>query len=140
MSDYIRDKVSGEGLANAGAEQIRQMVTFAAQNSRNGDNSYMHSLSRARADLENDPKRAGGLQNAVRREINNIPLPQNHGSGGGNQGGGNQGNHNQSGGDSRKQGGDPRSGGGGNDQNDQGDRDQGGDDQGGDDGNQGDGN
>jgi hypothetical protein len=144
MSDYIRDKVSGEGLANAGAEQIRQMVTFAAQNSRNGDNSYMHSLSRARADLENDPKRAGGLQNAVRREINNIPLPQNHGSGGGNQGGngGNQGNRNNQGGGGggRKQGGDPRSGGGGNDQNDQGDRDQGGDDQGGDDSNQGDGN
>lgn len=147
MSDYIRDKVSGEGLANAGAEQIRQMVTFAAQNSQNGDNSYMHSLSRARADLENDPKRAGGLQNAVRREINNIPLPQNHGSGGGNQGGGNQGNRNQDGGGGnqggdprsggggggRKQGGDPRSGGGGNDQNDQGDRDQGGNDQGGND-------
>lgn len=151
MSDYIRDKVSGEGLANAGAEQIRQMVTFAAQNSRNGDNSYMHSLSRARADLENDPKRAGGLQNAVRREINNIPLPQNHGSGGGNQGGGNQGNRNQGGGGGnqggdprsggggggRKQGGDPRSGGGGNDQNDQGDRDQGGNDQGGSGGGQG---
>ena len=111
MSDYIRDKVSGEGLANAGAEQIRQMVTFAAQNSRNGDNSYMHSLSRARADLENDPKRAGGLQNAVRREINNIPLPQNHGSGGGN---------NQ------------------NNQNNQNNRDQGGNDQGGNDNNQGD--
>ena len=113
MSDYIRDKVSGEGLANAGAEQIRQMVTFAAQNSQNGDNSYMHSLSRARADLENDPKRAGGLQNAVRREINNIPLPQNHGSGGGN---------NQ------------------NNQNNQNNRDQGGNDQGGNDNNQGDGN
>ena len=111
MSDYIRDNVSGEGLANAGAEQIRQMVTFAAQNSRNGDNSYMHSLSRARADLENDPKRAGGLQNAVRREINNIPLPQNHGSGGGN---------NQ------------------NNQNNQNNRDQGGNDQGGNDNNQGD--
>jgi len=132
MSDYIRDNVSGEGLANAGAEQIRQMVTFAAQNSRNGDNSYMHSLSRARADLENDPKRAGGLQNAVRREINNIPLPQNHGSGGGNQGG----DPRSGGGGGRKQGGDPRSGGGGNDQNDQndqGDRDQGGNDQGGND-------
>ena len=140
MSDYIRDKVSGEGLANAGAEQIRQMVTFAAQNSQNGDNSYMHSLSRARADLENDPKRAGGLQTAVRREINDIPLPQNHGSGGGNQGGGNQGNRNQDGGGGgggRKQGGDPRSGGGGNDQNDQGDRDQGGNDQGGSGGGQG---
>lgn len=108
MSDYIRDKVSGEGLANAGAEQIRQMVTFAAQNSRNGDNSYMHSLSRARADLENDPKRAGGLQNAVRREINNIPLPQNHGSGGGGQGGSGGG-----GGNPTPRGGTPKPNGGG---------------------------
>lgn len=160
MSDYIENKVSGEGLANAGAEEIRKMRTFAQGAQNNGNNSYMESLSRARADLEADAKRAGGLQTAVRREINDIPLPQNHGSGGGNQGGngGNQGNRNQggggggnqggdprSGGGGRKQGGDPRSGGGGNDQNDQGDRDQGGDDQGGndqggDDSNQGDGN
>lgn len=140
MSDYIENKVSGEGLANAGAEEIRKMRTFAQGAQKNGNNSYMESLSRARADLEADAKRAGGLQTAVRREINDIPLPQNHGSGGGNQGGGNQGNRNQGGGGGRKQGGDPRSGGGGNDQNDQGDRDQGGDDQGGDDGNQGDGN
>lgn len=135
MSDYIENKVSGEGLANAGAEEIRKMRTFAQGAQKNGNNSYMESLSRARADLEADAKRAGGLQTAVRREINDIPLPQNHGSGGGNQG-----NRNQGGGGGRKQGGDPRSGGGGNDQNDQGDRDQGGDDQGGDDGNQGDGN
>jgi len=145
MSDYIENKVSGEGLANAGAEEIRKMRTFAQGAQNNGNNSYMESLSRARADLEADAKRAGGLQTAVRREINDIPLPQNHGSGGGNQGGngGNQGNRNQDGGGGgggRKQGGDPRSGGGGNDQNDQGDRDQGGDDQGGDDSNQGDGN
>lgn len=145
MSDYIENKVSGEGLANAGAEEIRKMRTFAQGAQKNGNNSYMESLSRARADLEADAKRAGGLQTAVRREINDIPLPQNHGSGGGNQGGGNQGNRNQGGGGGRKQGGDPRSGGGGNDQNDQGDRDQGGDDQGGndqggDDSNQGDGN
>lgn len=148
MSDYIKNNVSGEGLANAGAEQIREMRTFAQGAQNNGNNSYMESLSRARADLEADAKRAGGLQTAVRREINDIPLPQNHGSGGGNQGGngGNQGNRNQDGGGGgRKQGGDPRSGGGGNDQNDQGDRDQGGDDQGGndqggDDSNQGDGN
>ena len=34
MSDYIKNNVSGEGLANAGAEQIREMRTFAqgAQN------------------------------------------------------------------------------------------------------------
>lgn len=150
MSDYIENKVSGEGLANAGAEEIRKMRTFAQGAQNNGNNSYMESLSRARADLEADAKRAGGLQTAVRREINDIPLPQNHGSGGGNQGGGNQGNRNNQGGGGRKQGGDPRSGGGGNDQNDQGDRDQGGDDQGGndqggndqggDDSNQGDGN
>ena len=151
MSDYIENKVSGEGLANAGAEEIRKMRTFAQGAQNNGNNSYMESLSRARADLEADAKRAGGLQTAVRREINDIPLPQNHDSGGGNQGGGNQGNRNQGGGGGgRKQGGDPRSGGGGNDQNDQGDRDQGGDDQGGndqggndqggDDSNQGDGN
>ena len=145
MSDYIENKVSGEGLANAGAEEIRKMRTFAQGAQNNGNNSYMESLSRARADLEADAKRAGGLQTAVRREINDIPLPQ----GGGNQGGngGNQGNRNNQGGGGggRKQGGDPRSGGGGNDQNDQGDRDQGGDDQGGndqggDDSNQGDGN
>ena len=139
MSDYIENKVSGEGLANAGAEEIRKMRTFAQGAQNNGNNSYMESLSRARADLEADAKRAGGLQTAVRREINDIPLPQNHGSGGGNQGGngGNQGNRNQDGGGGggRKQGGDPRSGGGGNDQNDQGDHDQGGDDS-----NQGDGN
>ena len=137
MSDYIKNNVSGEGLANAGAEQIREMRTFAQGAQNNGNNSYMESLSRARADLEADAKRAGGLQTAVRREINDIPLPQNHGSGGGNQGGngGNQGNRNNQGGGGggRKQGGDPRSGGGGNDQNDQGDRDQGGDDQGGND-------
>ena len=146
MSDYIENKVSGEGLANAGAEEIRKMRTFAQGAQNNGNNSYMESLSRARADLEADAKRAGGLQTAVRREINDIPLPQNHDSGGGNQGNRNQGG----GGGGRKQGGDPRSGGGGNDQNDQGDRDQGGDDQGGndqggndqggDDSNQGDGN
>ena len=157
MSDYIENKVSGEGLANAGAEEIRKMRTFAQGAQNNGNNSYMESLSRARADLEADAKRAGGLQTAVRREINDIPLPQNHGSGGGNQGGngGNQGNRNNQGGGGggnqggdprsgggggRKQGGDPRSGGGGNDQNDQGDRDQGGNDQGGNDSNQGDGN
>ena len=158
MSDYIENKVSGEGLANAGAEEIRKMRTFAQGAQNNGNNSYMESLSRARADLEADAKRAGGLQTAVRREINDIPLPQgggNQGGNGGNQGnrnnqggggGGNQGGDPRSGGGGgRKQGGDPRSGGDGNDQNDQGDRDQGGDDQGGndqggDDSNQGDGN
>ncbi|WP_164997980.1 hypothetical protein [Candidatus Nanosynsacchari sp. TM7_ANC_38.39_G1_1] len=105
MSDYIENNVSGEGLANAGAEQIRKMRTFAQDAQNNGNNSYMESLSRARADLEADAKRAGGLQTAVRREINDIPLPPNHGSGGGQGGSG--------GGGGRNQGGDPRSGGGG---------------------------
>lgn len=105
MSDYVENKVSGEGLANAGAEEIRRMRTFAQGAQNNGNNSYMESLSRARADLEADARRAGGLQTAVRREINDIPLPQNHGSGGGQGGSG--------GGGGRNQGGDPRSGGGG---------------------------
>ena len=148
MRDYIQNKASGQGLANADAKGVEKMVDFATDEARhNADNSYMRSLMRARADLEADPKTAGGVSSAVRQQIERIPLPQNHGSGGGNQGGGNQGNRNQDGGGGggRKQGGDPRSGGGGNDQNDQGDRDQGGDDQGGndqggDDSNQGDGN
>lgn len=149
MRDYIQNKASGQGLANADAKGVEKMVDFATDEARNNaDNSYMRSLMRARADLEADPKTAGGVSSAVRQQIERIPLPQNHGSSGGNQGGngGNQGNrNNQGGGGGRKQGGDPRSGGGGNDQNDQGDRDQGGDDQGGndqggDDNNQGDGN
>ncbi len=148
MRDYIQNKASGQGLANADAKGVEKMVDFATDQARhNADNSYMRSLIRARADLEADPKTAGGVSSAVRQQIERIPLPQNHGSGGGNQGGGNQGNRNQDGGGGnqggdprsggggggRKQGGDPRSGGGGNDQNDQGDRDQGGNDQGGND-------
>ena len=125
MSDYVENKVSGEGLANAGAEEIRRMRTFAQGAQNNGNNSYMESLSRARADLEADAKRAGGLQTAVRREINDIPLPPNHGSGGGQGGSGGGGGRNQGdgqggsgggggqGGGGRNQGGDPRSGGGG---------------------------
>ena len=152
MSDYIQNKASGQGLANADANAVNKMVTFAEDEARhNADSSYMRSLMRARADLEADPKTAGGVSSAVRQQIERIPLPQNHGSGGGNQGGGNQGNRNQGGGGGnqggdprsggggggRKQGGDPRSGDGGNDQNDQGDRDQGGNDQGGSGGGQG---
>lgn len=148
MRDYIQNKASGQGLANADAKGVEKMVDFATDQARhNADNSYMRSLIRARADLEADPKTAGGVSSAVRQQIERIPLPQNHGSGGGNQGGGNQSNRNQDGGGGnqggdprsggggggRKQGGDPRSGGGGNDQNDQGDRDQGGNDQGGND-------
>ena len=133
MSDYIQNKASGQGLANADANAVNKMVTFAEDEARhNADNSYMRSLMRARADLEADPKTAGGVSSAVRQQIERIPLPQNHGSGGGNQGG----DPRSGGGGGRKQGGDPRSGGGGNDQNDQndqGDRDQGGNDQGGND-------
>ena len=115
MSDYIENKVSGEGLANAGAEEIRIMRTFAQGAQNNGNNSYMESLSRARADLEADAKRAGGLQTAVRREINDIPLPPNHGSGGGrNQGGGgDQGGGQGGGGDQGGSGGGGRNQGGG---------------------------
>ena len=126
------------------------MKFSADQVSQNADSSYMRSLIRARADLEADPKTAGGVPSAVRQEIERIPpMQRQSNSGGGGQGGGGGrkqgGDPRSGGGGGRKQGGDPRSGGGGNDQNDQGDRDQGGDDQGGndqggDDSNQGGGN
>ena len=151
MGDYIKNKASGSGLANADADAVRRMVKFSAdQVSQNADSSYMRSLIRARADLEADPKTAGGVPSAVRQEIERIPpMQRQSNSGGGGQGGGGGrkqgGDPRSGGGGGRKQGGDPRSGGGGNDQNDQGDRDQGGDDQGGndqggDDSNQGGGN
>ena len=120
MRDYIQNKASGQGLANADANAVNKMVTFAENEARhNADNSYMRSLMRARADIEADPKTAGGISSAVRQEIERIPpMPRQSNSGGG---GG------QGGGGGRNQGGDPRSGGGGNDQ-------------GGNDSNQGDGN
>lgn len=108
MGDYIKNKASGSGLANADADAVRRMVKFSAdQVSQNADSSYMRSLIRARADLEADPKTAGGVPSAVRQEIERIPPMQRQSNSGGgrNQGGG-----------GRNQGGDPRSGGGGNDQ------------------------
>jgi len=88
MSDYIQNKASGQGLANADANAVNKMVTFAENEARhNADNSYMRSLMRARADLEDDPKTAGSVSSAVRREIERIPpMPRR---GGGGQGGGN---------------------------------------------------
>ena len=62
MSDYIQNKASGQGLANADAKGVEKMVDFAENEARhNADNSYMRSLMRARADLEADPKTAGGV-------------------------------------------------------------------------------
>ena len=134
MGDYIKNKASGSGLANADADAVRRMVKFSAdQVSQNADSSYMRSLIRARADLEADPKTAGGVPSAVRQEIERIPPMQRQsnsgggrnqggdggqggsgGSGGGGDEGGGQGG--SGGGGGRNQGGDPRSGGGGNDQ------------------------
>ncbi len=134
MGDYIKNKASGSGLANADADAVRRMVKFSAdQVSQNADSSYMRSLIRARADLEADPKTAGGVPSAVRQEIERIPPMQRQsnsgggrnqggdggqggsgGSGGGGDQGGGQGG--SGGGGGRNQGGDPRSGGGGNDQ------------------------
>ncbi|MBB1579361.1 oligosaccharide repeat unit polymerase, partial [Candidatus Saccharibacteria bacterium] len=91
MSDYIQNKASGQGLANADANAVNKMVTFAENEARhNADNSYMRSLMRARADIEADPKTAGGISSAVRQEIERIPpMPrQSNSGGGGNQGGG----------------------------------------------------
>ena len=91
MSDYIQNKASGQGLANADANAVNKMVTFAEDEARhNADNSYMRSLMRARADLEADPKTAGSVSSAVRQEIERIPpMPrQSNSGGGGGQGGG----------------------------------------------------
>ena len=134
MGDYIKNKASGSGLANADADAVRRMVKFSAdQVSQNADSSYMRSLIRARADLEADPKTAGGVPSAVRQEIERIPPMQRQsnsgggrnqggdggqggsgGSGGGGDQGGGQGG--SGGGGGRNQGGAPSSGGGGNDQ------------------------
>ena len=91
MGDYIKNKASGSGLANADADAVRRMVKFSAdQVSQNADSSYMRSLIRARADLEADPKTAGGVPSAVRQEIERIPPMQRQSNSGGgrNQGGG----------------------------------------------------
>jgi len=94
MSDYIQNKASGQGLANADANAVNKMVKFAEDEARhNADSSYMRSLMRARADLEADPKTAGGISSAVRQEIERIPPMQRQSNSGGgrNQGGGGQG-------------------------------------------------
>ena len=82
MGDYIKNKASGSGLANADA--VRRMVKFSADQVRqNADSSYMRSLINARASLENDPKTAGTVPASVRAEINKIPplqQQQTHGA------------------------------------------------------------
>jgi hypothetical protein cdiviTM7_00597 len=91
MSDYIQNKASGQGLANADAKGVEKMVDFATDEARhNADNSYMRSLMRARADLEADPKTAGGVSSSVRQQIERIPpiQRQSNSSGGRNQGSG----------------------------------------------------
>ena len=91
MRDYIQNKASGQGLANADAKGVEKMVDFAENEARhNADNSYMRSLMRARADLEADPKTAGGVSSAVRQQIERIPpmQRQSNSGGGGGQGGG----------------------------------------------------
>ena len=108
MSDYIQNKASGQGLANADAKGVEKMVDFATDEARhNADNSYMRSLMRARADLEADPKTAGGVSSAVRQQIERIPPMQRQSNSGGgrNQGGG--------GGNPTPRGGTPKPNGGG---------------------------
>ena len=108
MSDYIQNKASGQGLANADANAVNKMVKFAENEARhNADNSYMQSLMRARADLEADPKTAGGISSAVRQQIERIPPMQRQSNSGGgrNQGGG--------GGNPTPRGGTPKPNGGG---------------------------
>ena len=116
MGDYIKNKASGSGLANADADAVRRMVKFSAdQVSQNADSSYMRSLIRARADLEADPKTAGGVPSAVRQEIERIPPMQRQSNSGGgrNQGGdGGQGGSGGSGGGGDQGGGQGGSGGG----------------------------
>lgn len=84
MGDYIKNKASGSGLANADADAVRRMVKFSADQVRqNADSSYMRSLINARASLENDPKTAGTVPASVRAEINKIPplqQQQTHGT------------------------------------------------------------
>mgnify|MGYP000882436607 CR=1 FL=1 len=84
MGDYIKNKASGSGLANADADAVRRMVEFSTDQARhNADNSYMKSLMNARASLDNDPKTAGTVPASVRAEINKIPplqQQQTHGA------------------------------------------------------------
>ena len=95
MGDYIKNKASGSGLANADADAVRRMVKFSADQVRqNADSSYMRSLINARASLENDPKTAGTVPASVRAEINKIPplrQQQTHGTSSGQGAGGSQG-------------------------------------------------
>lgn len=95
MGDYIKNKASGSGLANADADAVRRMVKFSADQVRqNADSSYMRSLINARASLENDPKTAGTVPASVRAEINKIPplrQQQAHGASSGQGAGGSQG-------------------------------------------------
>ena len=95
MGDYIKNKASGSGLANADADAVRRMVKFSTDQARhNADNSYMRSLMNARASLENDPKTAGTVPASVRAEINKIPplqQQQTHGASSGQGAGGSQG-------------------------------------------------
>lgn len=95
MGDYIKNKASGSGLANADADAVRRMVKFSADQVRqNADSSYMRSLINARASLENDPKTAGTVPASVRAEINKIPplqQQQTHGASSGQGTGGSQG-------------------------------------------------
>ena len=95
MADYIKNKASGSGLANADADAVRRMVEFSTDQARhNADNSYMKSLMNARASLDNDPKTAGTVPASVRAEINKIPplqQQQTHGASSGQGAGGSQG-------------------------------------------------
>ena len=95
MGDYIKNKASGSGLANADADAVRRMVKFSADQVRqNADSSYMRSLINARADLEADPKTAGTVPASVRAEINKIPplrQQQTHGASNGQGTGGSSG-------------------------------------------------
>ena len=117
MSDYIQNKASGQGLANADAKGVEKMVDFATDEARhNADNSYMRSLMRARADLEADPKTAGGVSSAVRQQIERIPpMPRqsNSGGGGGQGGSGGSGSGGGGGGNPTPRGSSPRPNGGG---------------------------
>lgn len=99
MGDYIKNKASGSGLANADADAVRRMVKFSTDQARhNADNSYMRSLMNARASLENDPKTAGTVPASVRAEINKIPpMPRQQAHGASSSASNGQGQQNPSG-------------------------------------------
>ena len=99
MGDYIKNKASGSGLANADADAVRRMVKFSTdQAHHNADNSYMRSLMNARASLENDPKTAGTVPASVRAEINKIPpMPRQQAHGASSSASNGQGQQNPSG-------------------------------------------